>query len=242
MCDPRAVNARNLRDVDAVALSLVNAGLAGFAAAGIVARRRLGAGALFFAYLVLAAVVRIPVWLAPGRFYAWWYWAATDAVQAVVGAACAWELAGRAFACLPRARRRAWCAQAGVAAAAAAAVASAHASAPVGAYGVALAVGNGLYGRGWLFAVFLFVARYHRIPLDPFHRDVAAGFVVWSLVAGLGQQLAPLDGAVGVCRQVVASLLYPALLTAWAWAAWRPDGATRLSSPALTVLRPWRAA
>lgn len=225
-----------------LALSIANAMLASVAIAGLVARRRVGACTAFPAYLAVVVLGRLALWTWPAQLYGWRYWLATDLLQAVLGFAIALEFTHRAFVALPAARARALRVQIVIAAAAG----LAFVWTPIdwnGSLGelATVLVGRLAYARAWLFAGGLAVAYYHRVPLDRIHRDIAGGFVVWSLLMACNAQLEPLDGYLQVTRQTVASLVYPGVLLAWAAAAWARDEETAFPRELLLQLRPWRA-
>lgn len=237
---------RRLRSVPAfdLCLSAVSAALSLIVAAGLARRGRVGACSAFLGYLLVGVIARILRWTWPA-LYTWQFDVVTDLLQVGLGGVVAVELAQRAFVALPGGRVRAERLQVLVAVGAGLAL-----LAPWPAldglpwtyvYGREL-VQRLAYARAWLFASGLAVAAFHGVPLDRIHREIAGGFVVWSLVMGLNSHLAPIDGVLQLCRQVVASLIYPGVLAAWAVMAWAPDERTALTPVLLRTLRPWRSA
>jgi hypothetical protein len=96
------------------------------------------------------------------------------------------------------------------------------------------------YGAVWLFAAWVALVFYYRVPTDPLHRDIAGGFCLWSMLMASSELLRGLDPWMNFGRFAIESLAYPTLLAAWCWAAWRRDPGTALSPDALAVLQPWR--
>lgn len=223
-------------------LSLLNGLLSLVVVAGLLSRGRSPACRLLPVYLVAGVAMRAPYWFWPERFYQWDYWFLTQCVHTALRLALAAELARRALAALPRGLERARLAQLLILLGTLAALVVAPRPEAAHAYYFgALLAGQATYAGGWLFVAFLATVWYHRIPTDRLHRDVALGFALWALVAGISPYLEEIDGVVGLCNQLVASLVYPGVLMAWARTAWVPDAQTALSPASLAALRPWRA-
>ena len=217
--------------------SLANGVLALLVVTGIVARGRWGACRMLPLHLGLGILLRIPVWLWPERFYQWDYWFFTECAQVATRLALAAELAGRALRALPRGLDRAHGLQLVVLLGTLAALVVAPGPEHSHAYYMgSLVAAQATYASAWLFVAFLGVVWYHGIPTEQLHRDVALGFTVWALVAGISPHLPEFAGL-----QFVGALIYPAVLLAWARTAWAPDAPTALSPASLAVLRPWRA-
>lgn len=224
-----------------LAISVLNGTLAALVVAGLFLRGRARACVFFPAYLGVGVAARLAVWTWP-ELYTWNYWLATELLQSALGFGVAVEFARRAFSALPAGRARALRVQLLLAAAAGLLlllIPLAPADTHTRHWQELLA--RLAHARAWVFAGGLAVAYYHGVPLDRIHREIAAGFVVWSLIMAGNAQLGQLDGLLQVTRQTIASLVYPGVLMAWLWAAWAPEEETTLSPRAIASLRPWRA-
>ena len=224
--------------------SVASVAIALAAVAGQLRRRRVAAARFLFLYLLVAVATRPPVWLWPDRFYTWGYWLATDLLQTGLAMAAAVETNWLAFGHLPSGRRRAAFLLALVAAAAFALVLAAPgpagSSAPAVYYAGTALVARATLAAGALFAVFLGLSYWHLLPSDPFHLDVAGGFILWAILMAWGQQLVVLDPLLGLGRHALERLIHLGVLSAWAAAAWRRDDGSDLSPAALVLLQPWR--
>lgn len=94
-------------------------------------------------------------------------------------------------------------------------------------------IGRVFYGSAILFAAFLGLMSYYRLPLDPVHRDVAAGLGVFGILVALA------DMHVG--NQDVFIFALHGVFAFWVWSAWKPEEPTELSPEAMRFLQPWRA-
>lgn len=230
----------------ALFLSVTNAVLSVVIVLGLLYHRRARACALLPVYLGLGVLFRALVWCWPDRFYVWSFWFASDLLHTVVRLGLAVELAWRVFRVLPNGYARVMRLQALVLAGTAVAILlapapNAQSLTDVYYYGSQLGL-QSTYASAWLFAVVLAVIFYHGVPTEQLHRDVAAGFVLWCLVAGCRAQLEFFDAYVPGVGSAASSLAYPVVLLAWAIAAWKPDAPTLLSRDNLLLLRPWRTA
>ena len=82
----------------------------------------------------------------------------------------------------------------------------------------------------------LAVVSYFDWPLDPYHRDIGAGFLLfqWAFIL-----LMPWPDADPVLLKVWPVWLYGAVLLLWAWAAWRPVDTLGLAPEAQALVLPW---
>lgn len=229
-----------------VVLPWANLALLLCALAGLACCRRVRALRLLPVYLAVGVLTRIPLLLWRERFYTWGYWLATELACALLALAIAYELVTVVFGRLPAARQRAALLAAAVLAVACAALlvqpVEPGASADSIYYQGSLHAAQAKLAAGIVCGLLLATALHYAVPLEPLQRDVAAGFALWALLQAFGEQLAVLDPFLGVGRQGLQRLIYTGVLSAWAWAAWRPSPATALSPAALRLLQPWRAA
>lgn len=219
------------------AVLVVSGLLATAALAGLVRRDRLRACRLFGVYLVVAAAGALLMAVFPGMFWTWEFYAATDVLQTSLRVGIALELSWRVFRPLPLGPRRVGPALLLVLLASG--LALAFYPKPIGnAFELAVFVDALSYGVAWLFGVFLLLTLYYGVPLDPLHRDLAAGFGAVSFLLVYQQPLTSLDPYLG--RDFVVKMLYPLLLAAWNVSAWRREDFGRLEAETVRVLQPWR--
>lgn len=225
-----------------VVLATCNLALMGVTLAGLAWRRRMRAPATLPLYLLCGIVLRVPFVLWLERFYVRSYWLLTEVVCAGLGLALSVELALLAFRRLRLVRRWAGAVTAAVLVSILGLFSlTAPAGAADAAYGLASwRASQAKLGAGWVCALTLVLASRFRVPLEPLHRDVAAGFTLWAFVQAWSTELAALDPILGLGRQGLQVVIYMGVLIAWAWAAWRRDPQSALSPTALRVLRPWR--
>ena len=81
------------------------------------------------------------------------------------------------------------------------------------------------------------VASYLNWHLDPYHRDVGAGFLIYQWVFVL---LMPWPDAQPILPNVWPVWVYGAVLLLWAWAAWRPVDALGLGLEERAIVLPWQ--
>ena len=220
--------------------SMLSALLGSVALAGLVARRRLRACLAFPAYLGSAVAGHALVVAAPDTFWNWEFWLTSDVVQTALRLGIAFEITFKTFRPLPAGYRRMRVLFAGLTLAMALMVISGT-HLPRSAFDLTLVMARISYGISWLLAVFILAVAYHRVPIDPLHRDVAVGFGLLGLLVGFAEALSGLDPRLGLGRDVIAKSAYPCLLAAWCVSAWRRDEPTALSPRALRILQPWRA-
>jgi hypothetical protein len=198
-------------------------------------------------YLAFVVVGGLPLLLWRKQFHTWWYWLVTELVCASLALALAVDLLRLVLGRLPVGRRRSALVTAIVLLAVwlsllVAAGPPTSASADWVYYQGSLRAAQAKCAAGILFVVLLALASRHGVPLDPLHRDVAAGFALWQLVHFFAEPLAVLDPFLGVGRQGFQRLIYTGMLIAWVQAAWRRDEASALSPAAARLLHPWRVA
>lgn len=222
----------------AVAHSLAVAALATTALIGLVVRHKLRACLLFPVYLLTAAAGHLLVASLPHLFWTWGFMALTDGVQVALRLGIAFEIAFKLFRApllVGRQRIRAAFALVTVGLLGAMLLYPWH---HMDAFEVTLAFGRVSYGVAVLFMVFLLVAFYYAVPIDPLHRAIAAGFAFTSAVLAFGHVFSLNDGW---GRHFVTVLAYPVVMAAWAYSAWRRESLAGLSDEAVRILWPWRA-
>ncbi len=223
----------------------LNLSLLTAAVVGLIYRGRGRASRILLAYLGFGILSRIPVLLWRDQFYVWWYWLLTEVMAAILVFALAVELLLLVFGRLPVGRRRAAWTAAVLLVSVLVALILAPAP-PTGAsedwvyYQGNVRVSQAKVAAGVLFAFLLIFALQYRIPLDPLHRDVAAGLALWELLQVCAERLAILDPLLGIGPQSLPRLIYTGMLVAWVHAAWRADEVSILSPVALRLLRPWQ--
>ncbi len=221
-------------------LCLLTAALGGFLHQG---RRR--ASRFLLAYLGFGVLSRVPLLLWRDQFHVWWYWLLTELVCALLALALAVEMLWLVFGRLPMGRRRTTYAAAILLLALLATVVwtpapPASASDDWVYYQGTLQAAQAKCAAGVLFALLLVFSFHYGIPLDPLHRDVAAGLALWELLQVCAEPLAVLDPFLGVGRQGLQRLIYTGMLVAWVHTAWRSDEESALGPAALRLLRPWQ--
>jgi hypothetical protein len=229
--------------LDRVACS-ITAALALLAAVGIVRRRRVRACWSFAVYLAVTAAAFGLVSLAPGTFWTWPFYATTNALHAGLRVAIAFEVALQTLRPpLYAGRRRVRLLLSVILLGTLAAVVF-YPRALRSAFDFTLLIESTSYGIGWMFGAFLLVVRYYRVPLDPLHRDVAAGFAILNLLVFYREALFALDPWFGLGtaagRDLITKTLYPCLMAFWNVSAWRRDEATAFSPAVERLLQPWR--
>lgn len=232
--------------VSAVSLSLsvLNACLAALVLAGLLVRRRTAASLVLPVYLALLVVERPPMWFWPGTFYTWSYWLFTDLLEAALRFALALELLRLVLGRLPVSRKVASTVTLAILGAALLLTLLAPelvAGPPEWIYFQAAKwAWKATFAGGWLFAALLLLALWYGVPLDPLHRDVASGLVLWALLQAFSTDLAPLDLILG--RQTLQRVVYTGVLLAWLRSAWSRDAPALLGPAAQRLLQPWRTA
>jgi hypothetical protein len=98
-------------------------------------------------------------------------------------------------------------------------------------------------GTIWLMTGIALFVVYYRIPLDPFHRAILTGSVVYNLLSvSLYDVLRRFGWHYLAYIDPLQAPSYLLLLLYWAKASWRPDTVPEAVSPALLqALHPWRA-
>ena len=214
--------------------------------AGVLWRGRWRASLVLPLYLLAMCLEKPPMWLWPDRFYTWGYWLGTELLEALLRLVLAVELLLLAFGRLPVGRRRA-----GATAAAILLVATGcFALAPVPPIGLSpdvlyaaasLRAAQATFTAGWLFTALVALSIYYRLPLDPLHRDVAAGLALWAALQAFPLVLMPLDPYLHLGREGLQRIIAAGFTLAWARAAWHSVEPSPLSPRVLRILQPWRA-
>jgi hypothetical protein len=167
------------------------------------------------------ATNRAVVWW-PERFYTSEFWAVKETLQAALAIAVAVELADVALMAFPRARAVVRRGVLGVAFLTLLGVSAAIA----GGYHVwvgALAPRASL-GASWAMLVVVMVAAWYRLPLGPWHRMIALGFVLYQSVYAV--LLTALAGSGWSAYSYIVGLepaAYAATVGLWTFGAWRTE-------------------
>lgn len=206
---------------------------------GLWTRRRADASIAFTTFVVTACLGHGLVALFPHRFWTWEFWFATDAVQAALYVAIAFEIAYKTFRPLPRGYRKArWLFGALTLATLAAVVL--YPSQTGSAFALTFVVARVFYGAAFLFGVFFALTAYHYVPVDPVQRDVALGATLMGILAAFTALLSNLDPVMGWGRDLVVKVTYPLLLAWWAYRMWSQEEPSGLSRETMEHLQPWR--
>lgn len=222
-----------------IALTLINVALASGALTGVLVRDKARPSLLFLMYLVSVAMVGVFGALWPTRFWDWAFWAAGGAVQAALRIGVAFEITHKTFRVYPRAYARVRV----LVALALLVVLLVVVTVPRrfgDAYELARVIERASYGTGFLFLAYLGTARYYGIPLDPFHRAIATGFGIITVLVGSASLLWRFDPAFGLGRDFIVKTAYPCVLAWWLVSAWRRDDFSDLSPETLRRIHPWR--
>ncbi len=190
------------------------------ALAGLLVTGRVWLCKSFGLYLAVALTTnRAVVWW-PERCYTPAFWTVKEILQAGLVLVVALELAAVALVAFPRARRVARLAIAAVAVATLAGM-SGGVTGGYFAWVGALAPRASL-GAAWAMLVVLAVAGWYRLPLGPWHRTIAFGFVLYQCVYAL--QLSALARSEWSAYSYLLALdpaAYAATVGLWAFGAWR---------------------
>lgn len=196
--------------------------LLGGALVGLLVTGRIWLCRFFGLYLVWTmATNRAVVWW-PERFFGIDVWAVKETLQAAIVIAVAVELADIALMTFPRART---IARRGIAAVALLTALSAGSALASGHYvWVSTLAARASLGSAWAMLVVVVVAAWYRLPLGPWHRTIALGFVLYqgvyavflSVLAASGWSIYPY--VVGL-----EPAAYAATVGVWVFGAWRPE-------------------
>jgi hypothetical protein len=217
--------------------------------AGIVSRRRTRLCISFSLYLLTIFVTSTLILVHPDRFYEWSFYLKKEFALHVLKLLVVLELAARIFQAFPAARRASSRVLIGVLLVTTVAVAIA----PVGdvldrsdhnarAAGLLVSLQPRIAnGTAWLFGSVFALILYYRIPLYPFHRAIAFGFMPYLLMATLlFDLLRRYDFGFVRYLSYVDGLSYLLLVLYWAWAAWRRDPPPPVAPEVVDRLQPWR--
>ena len=190
---------------------------------GIWLSGRIGLCRSFALYLALAMVTnRLARWW-PDRFFNMSFFSVKELVLAALSVVIVLELAWSGLASFPRARRISlWCVSA-IALAGAAVVLSTSGARDYKTQIGVLVAGGQLCALVTL-VVFLAVVQWYRLPLRPWHRAIAVGFLLYRGVYGV--VLGVLGHYGGPTYAFVAELdraAYAATVGLWGFAAWRAE-------------------
>lgn len=231
--------------------SIAISGLILVVLAGLVARRRIRLCIAFSVYLAAVVVTGTLILVRPDRFFVWSFYVAKEFGLNLLKLLVVLELSARIFQAFASARRAAAMVLLMVLGATAVSVALAPVT-PVlegqnlnvrAAALMALLQPRIANGTAWLFGSVFILILYYRIPLHPFHRAIAFGFMPYLLMATvLFDLLRRYDFVVARYLSVADTLSYMALLSFWVWAAWRPDPPPPASPEVVRRLQPWRKA
>jgi len=201
--------------------------------AGMAWQRRLSSCWTFTAVLILSAITnRLIVWW-PATFYNRQFWVLKELGYAALHGLVMVELCVVGLRLFPRARRLALVAGALTLTASGMMVAVAAAPSYPAQLGVMVARGN--IGLAWAFTMLIAVVWRYELPLQPFHRMILLGYVLYLSVYSA---LLSLVGLLGLAVHRYLAALDPAMFAAtiglWLLAAWEPDrvAATSVQVPA----------
>ena len=101
---------------------------------------------------------------------------------------------------------------------------------------------NLLAGTAWLFGGLLALTFWYRVPLDPLHRAILAGFVPYLLLSTIAIKVFEAVGwsAAGYIANYGYSFGYLILLSYWAVVAWRRDRPPPAPEELVMRFHPWR--
>jgi hypothetical protein len=217
--------------------------------AGLLTRRRARLCLSFSLYLATVAVTGILILVRPDRFFVWSFYLNKEFALHVLKLLVVLELTARIFQAFPAARRTAIRMLLVIVGVTAVAVAMA----PVGdafrdpdhdarAAGLMASLQPRIAnGTAWLFGSVFALILYYRIPLHPFHRAIAFGFMPYLLMATvLFDLLRRYDFGIARYLSYVDGLSYLLLLVYWARAAWRRDPPPPVPREVVDRLQPWR--
>ena len=219
-----------------VAVSCASITLALAALFGLATRRKVRICWLFPAYLLSVALGHGALLVSSGALWTWQFWAATDALQAVLRLGVAIEIGRKAFGSLPQARRLLGLSFLFACFGIATGVLL-YPRPLVDAFELVLVVGWVSYGVAFLFVGFLMLTLAYGVPLDPLHRAIAVGFALASAFLAFTHSF-PAHADLG--RAWLSKTSYPLILAFWTWAAWRRDDLSGMSTEAIARLWPWR--
>jgi hypothetical protein len=192
--------------------------------AGMLWRGRVRHCWAFAAYVLAALVGNTLVSLWPSRFYTPAFWMAKQRVYDALKAAIALELAWRAFRAFPgalRTARRVLLALLAISSVALAVLSPAPSFDTLWEWQSRVAT-----AALWLLTATALLVVWYQVPVSGWQRAIMLGLAVYLLVfVTLLNLLARRGWAIGVPVAKAETLAYLALVTFWAWAAWRRDPA-----------------
>ncbi len=184
---------------------------------------RIGLCRSFAAYIAFAILTTELMRWWPEQFYTRSFFTAKELVFAALSIVIVLELIGSGLATFPRARRISLWSVLAITVAGALAVLGASGATD---YYTRLGV---LVGTGQLCAlvtlvVFLAVVQWYRLPLRPWHRAIAVGFLLFRGVYGvLLGVLAHFGGPAHAFVEELDRAAYAATVGLWGFAAWRAE-------------------
>lgn len=191
---------------------------------GIVVRGHASRCWSFTMYLAVALLSNRLVCWWPDYFFRLWFASLKELTYAALMVVITLELATVSLARFRRARRQAIIVGATIAGSVALLVSTTPSDGLQARVGTTAALANG--GALFVLTALLFVVYWYRLPLEPWHRAIAQGIVLYRGVYGV------LLGAVGLFgleayRYLVAldPTAYAATVGLWVIAAWRPEKA-----------------
>jgi len=193
----------------------------------------------FTAWLAAVWVTDGLMFLWPARFYTWSFWLAKETALAALKVAIALEIISLAYQAFPHARSAARLLTLGLLLAI---LALLLVGVPWGGYLPTLAVelqrrvANGV---ALIFCGVWGLVLYYRLPLHALHRAILSGLAGYLIVFTATNTL-PLElgWEVRQSANVVDAIAWAAVVSYWAWVAWRPQPAP---SEFMRGLQPWRA-
>lgn len=190
--------------------------------AGMLWRRRVRHCWAFAAYVLAALLGNTLVSLWPARFYTPAFWVVKQGVYDALKTAIALELAWRAFRAFPGALRTARLVLLALLAVSTFALAVLS---PTASYEAVWKWQPGVATAAlWLLTATALMVVWYQVPLSGWQRAIMLGLAPYLLVfVTLLDLLGRRGWAIGGLVATAETLAYLALVTFWAWAAWRRD-------------------
>jgi hypothetical protein len=216
---------------------------------GLVARRRARLCIAFSVYLAAVAVTGTLILVRPDRFFVWSFYVPKEFGLNLLKLLIVLELSARIFQAFAAARRTAVVILLVVLGATAVSIALAPSDPALQDRNLNVRAATLMAslqprianGTAWLFGSVFILILYYRIPLHPFHRAIAFGFMPYLLLTTvLFDQLRRHDFGIAPYLSSVDTLSYLLLLAYWAWAAWRRDPPPPVAPEVVSRLQPWR--
>jgi hypothetical protein len=192
--------------------------------AGLFVRRRHLTCVSFTLYLGAVVLSDTLVLLWPERFRVWEFWVLKESVHNLLKFGIATELTFRTFRAFPAARRTATGLVLGVLLLTWLSVGPPPRLQVSRALDLALNLQPYiLAGTLWLFIAISALILWYRLPVAPLHKALLLGFVPYLLIFTVAMNLLRSPGGDVRVAGYLKNAAYLALLSYWAYVAWRPD-------------------